>query len=161
MARQQIRCHGDAGRFEEVAGFIYERFGGSVQYIADVAGGQGALTRLLNKKHNYQSEVIDPRGYALKGVPHRTDAYSPAMASYYDLIVGLHPDEATRAVAESAFVRPVLVVPCCNFWDPTQKLGAAALVDAVAGYFTDNGIAYEIVQFKFKGPKNVGLLTSL
>ena len=30
---------------------------------ADVAGGQGLLTRILNKKFHYHSEVIDPRGW--------------------------------------------------------------------------------------------------
>ncbi len=161
MGRQQIKCHGSVERFEEVAEFIYEKFGNSIKYIADVAGGQGALTRILNKKYNYIAEVIDPRGYALKGVPNRASEFSTEMAAYYDLIVGLHPDEATRAVAESAFKRPVLVVPCCNFWDKTKKLGSKELVLAIENYFDKNNIKYERVQFNFKGPKNIGLLTKI
>ena len=159
MGRQQIKCHGSPERFEEVAGFVYDRFGASIKYIGDIAGGQGALTRILNKKYNYNSEVIDPRGYALKGVANRAEKYEPAMASYYDLIIGLHPDEATRAVVESALTTPVLVVPCCNFWDLTQKLGSRELVAAIEKYFIDNKIQYESIQFNFKGPKNIGLLT--
>ena len=59
--KTQIKCNGDEARFEEVAKFIYDRFGNSIKYIADVAGGQGMLARVLNKKYNYDCEVIDPR----------------------------------------------------------------------------------------------------
>ena len=27
MGRMQVKCHGDDSRFEEVAAFVYERFG--------------------------------------------------------------------------------------------------------------------------------------
>lgn len=37
--KTQVKCKGDEARFEEVARFVYERFGNSVHYIADVAGG--------------------------------------------------------------------------------------------------------------------------
>ena len=50
MGRKQIMCHGAEGRFEEVAKFIYDTYGNSIKYIADVAGGQGALSRILNKQ---------------------------------------------------------------------------------------------------------------
>ena len=155
----QVKCHGDQSRFRVVADFIYDRFGNSIKYIADIAGGQGMLSRLLNKKYNYESEVIDPRHYQLVGVKNRECEYRSEMAGFYDLIVGLHPDEATRDVVESAGTRPVLVVPCCNFWDKSRKLGAKELVADIAAWLDENGIRYEIVQFRFKGPKNVGILT--
>ena len=159
MGRKQVRCHGDEGRFAEVAGFIYGRYGNNIKYIADVAGGQGLLAKILAKRYNYEAEVIDPRGHQLKGVRNRHGGYEQGMAGYYDLIVGLHPDEATREVVESARVRPVLVVPCCNFWDRSRKLGARALVADICAYFGGHGIGYEIINFGFKGPKNVGVLT--
>ena len=43
MARH--RFHGDPKRFDALAAFIYDRWGTDVQYIADVAGGQGMLSR--------------------------------------------------------------------------------------------------------------------
>ena len=159
MGRMQVKCHGDDSRFEEVAAFVYERFGNSVRYIADVAGGQGLLARILSKKYNYDAEVIDPRHYQLVGVKNRECEYKSDMAGFYDLIVGLHPDEATRDVVESAGTRPVLVVPCCNFLDKSRKLGAKELVEDIEKWLCENGIRYETVQFHFKGPKNVGLLT--
>lgn len=157
--KTQIKCNGAEGRFEEIAEFVYEKFGNSIKYIADVAGGQGMLTRILNKKYNYDCEVIDPRHYQVVGVRNRACEYKSEMASYYDLIIGLHPDEAIRDVVESAKVRPVLVLPCCNFWDRTKKLGTKEMVDEICKWLKDNNIKYEVITFNFKGPKNIGILT--
>jgi len=161
MGRRQVKCRGDETRFEVVADFIYNYYGASVRYIADVAGGQGLLSRLLNKKYNYESEVIDPRGYVLKGVPGRACEYSADMAGYYDLIVGLHPDEAVRPIVESALIKPVLVIPCCNYWDRGQKLGSKELVLSIEKYMLENNINYTKTAFDFKGPKNIGFATKI
>ena len=141
-----------------MATFIYERYGLSVNYIADVAGGQGMLSRILRKKYNYEAEVVDPRGWTLRGVPNRAEEFDPALAPYYDLIVGLHPDQATGAVAEAALVKPVIVVPCCNFWSE-EKLGRDELVQAVAEFYRENYVWFERTIFDFKGPKNIGLVS--
>ena len=156
--KEQHRFHGDPARFDVLADDIYERYGRSIQYIADVAGGQGMLARLLNKKYHYECEVVDPRGWALKGVPCRADEFAPAMAGYYDLIVGLHADEATRPVAEAALLKPTILVPCCNFWSE-EKLGRDELVEAIEAYYRQQGIACERVTFAFRGPKNIGLIS--
>ena len=158
MVKGRHRFHGDPARFDVVAEYIYYRYGRSVVYVADVAGGRGMLSRILNKQYNYQSEVVDPRGWVLKGVPSQQKEFDPGLASYYDLIVGLHPDEAMRAVAEAALVRPAILVPCCNFWSQ-EKLGRDALVDAVADYYRQHKVTFERVVFEFKGPKNVGLVS--
>ena len=57
----KYKFHGDPNRFEIVAEFVENKYKSRIQYIADVAGGQGMLTRLLRKK-NYEAEVVDPRG---------------------------------------------------------------------------------------------------
>lgn len=154
------RFHGDPARFEEVAGYVGNNFGRGVRYVADVAGGQGMLSRFLNKQ-GYEAEVIDPRGWTLPGVSSRPEEYEAGMADYYDLIVGLHPDQALRPVIESARVRPVLVVPCCNFWDRSQKLGRDALQVEIEAFFNQNHIQFEKVQFGFDGPNNIGYVTGL
>ena len=156
--KNQHRFHGDPARFEVVAEFIYDRYGTSVRYIADVAGGQGMLCRILRKKYNYECEVVDPRGWTLKGVPGRAAELDMELAAYYDLIVGLHPDEATRAVAQAALVRPTILIPCCNFWSE-EKLGRDELVEAIEDYYREHGVSFERVVFPFKGPKNVGLVS--
>lgn len=152
------RFHGAPGRFEAVAEFISHRYGHQVKYIADVAGGQGMLARLLNKKYNYACEVIDPRGWVLRGVPHRREEFDPSLAAYYDLIVGLHPDQALRAIAEAALVRPAILIPCCNFWSE-EKLGSEELLQAVETYYQRHGLKFERVTFGFHGPKNMAIVS--
>ena len=122
--KNRHRFHGDPRRFELLAELINDRYRDRITYIADVAGGQGMLARILNKKYNYQCEVVDPRGWVLRGVPSRQEAFQASLASYYDLIVGLHPDEATRAVAEAALVRPTILIPCCNFSEFAQRISS-------------------------------------
>lgn len=154
------RFHGDTKRFEAVAEFIACRYGKDIKYIADVAGGQGMLSRILHKKYNYHIEVIDPRRYQLIGVPSRAMPYTSDMADYYDLIIGLHPDEATREIAKSAIRRPVVLIPCCNFWIQGEKLGSLALVEAIEQFYTEQQIPFERVIFDFEGPKNIGLISA-
>lgn len=152
------RFHGDPSRFDAVASFIYDRYGKTIQYIADVAGGQGMLCRILRKKYNYECEVIDPRGWTMRGVPSREVELDPTKAAFYDLIVGLHPDQATRAVARAALVRPTILIPCCNFWSD-EKLGRDELVEAIQSYYCAHRIRHERIVFPFGGPKNVGLVS--
>ena len=86
--------------------------------------------------------------------------YTPDMAPFYDLIVGLHPDAATRAVVESAAQRPILLVPCCNEWDKTRKLGSRELVQAIVEHLDSMNIPNETVLFDIKKPKNIGIITA-
>lgn len=146
------RFHGDPRRFEVVADFVAERYPRAT-YVADVAGGQGMLSRLLTKR-GFDPEVIDPRGNCLAGVRSRAELYTPDMADYYDLVVGLHPDQALRPVVESALLRPVLVVPCCNFWDRNTKLGRDALLDSITEYAHGHQLKAELVELGFRGPQN-------
>ena len=151
------RFHGDPARFEVVARFIADRFP-DARYVADVAGGQGMLTRILRKHFGFEAEVIDPRGWALKGVPSRAELFTPAMADYYDLVVGLHPDQALRSVVESAAKVPVLVVPCCNFWTRDSRLGRDELIEQISEFHNSLGGVSEQVTLAFGGPVNHGLI---
>lgn len=153
------RFNGDPMRFEVIADYIGSRYKGKVKTIADVAGGKGMLCRILAKKYNFDCEVIDPRGYTLVGVKNRKEAYTKDMADYYDLIVGIHPDEALRPVVESALIRPVLVIPCCNFWSQEEILGRDALIEKIGEFYKTNRVQYEKVIFDFEGPKNIGLVS--
>ena len=152
------RFHGDPARFDAVAEFVAERYWDRVKYVADVAGGQGMLARVLSKHYNYACDVIDPRGWVLKGVQNRQAEYVVGMATYYDLIIGLHCDEALREVAASALVRPVVLVPCCNFWSE-EKLGTKELLAAIEAYYRAHRVQFERVTLPFKGPKNIALVS--
>jgi hypothetical protein len=150
------RFHGDPRRFEVVADFVAARFP-ETRTAVDVAGGQGMLARVLSKRHNIVCDVIDPRGWLLTGVSGRAMVYRADMASYYDVIVGLHPDDALREVVASAATRPVVVIPCCNFWDRSRRLGRAGLLEAISASHKEIGDVEPVV-FDFAGPKNLGLV---
>jgi hypothetical protein len=150
------RFHGDERRFEVTADFIVARFP-EARTAADVAGGQGMLARRLRKRHNIECDVVDPRGWVLRGVPSRAEEYRADMAGFYDVIVGLHPDAALREVVNSARVRPVVVVPCCNFWLRDTKLGRDELLDAIDKHHAAYG-TFERVVLDFRGPHNRALV---
>lgn len=153
------RFHGDAKRFQVIADFIAHNYTGRVNRIADVAGGQGMLSRILKKKYNFDCEVIDPRGWCLVGVQNRLEEYRADIADYYDLIVALHPDEALKEVVLSALVRPVIVIPCCNFWDNKKKLDGEEVLDEIEKFYLKNKVEFERVVFDFEGPRNIGLVS--
>jgi ABC-type uncharacterized transport system permease subunit len=128
----------------------------------DGAGGWQVARRIqipiLRKRFGFEAEVIDPPGWALKGVPVRAELYTPAMADYYDLVVGLHPDQALRSVVESADKAAVLVVPCCNFWTRDRRLGRDELIEQISAFHQLIGGASERVTLAFSGPANHGLV---
>ena len=152
--------HGDPARFPVVADFISDHFGQSVKFVADVAGGQGALSRILNKKFNYDSEVIDPRGNTVKGVDSRSECFAALGSDYYDLVIGLHPDEATQEIALSALLTKTVIVPCCNFWDRSKRLGTDALIDELALFYAQHGVEFSKVSLDLETPKRIALVTS-
>lgn len=140
-----------------VAAYVAERFS-DAHYVADVAGGQGMLARLLTKRYQLECEVVDPRGWTLKGVAHRESEYSADMADYYDVVIGLHPDGALTEVVASGVITPTVVVPCCNFWDRSRRLGRDELLAAISTHHTLVGGTVDEVAFDFDGPKNRGLV---
>ena len=117
------------------------------------------LAKLLAKRHGIDCEVVDPRGWTIKGVRSRQEPYRADMADFYDLVIGLHPDQAIREVAESARIRPVVLVPCCNFWSPDEKLGRDALLEVIKVDYQAHGVAFEQVRLNFRGPYNIGLVS--
>lgn len=158
MSRTQHPVYGDPERFEVVAEFIASYYGTAVHAIADVAGGKGLLTRLLQKKKNFACELIDPRQKVLKGIVHRSERFEPEMADYYDLLVGLHPDGALRQLGEAARIRPAVIIPCCNFWDDHRR-GQAELLAAIEDFYRRHAIRFERVTLDFKGPKNIAIIS--
>jgi hypothetical protein len=115
------------------------------------------LARLLRKRHNIDCDVVDPRGWVLRGVHSRAEEYRADMAPFYDVVVGLHPDSALREVVNSALVRPVVVVPCCNFWSTATKLGRDELLRAIAEHHAALGPSEQVI-LDFRGPHNRALV---
>lgn len=102
----------DKRRFELFAQLITERF--AAPRIYDIAGGQGRLNEALTKlgrkvttfdlRHKHLPVLYAQRAFTLD---------EPCEA---ELLVGMHPDGATRIIIEYAAQHrlPFAVVPCCS-----------------------------------------------
>lgn len=151
--------HGDPDRFPALVALIDERFDNDLRYVADVAGGQGMLSKLLKKRLNLAAEVIDPRGHRIRGVAGYEQLFKAENASYYDLVVGLHPDQATQEIVKSALVTKTIIVPCCNYWDRRERLGTLDLLLAIEDFYKKHGVHAERVELDFRKPKNIAFVT--
>lgn len=94
------RFHGDPERFAVLADFVADRYWRTIAFVADVAGGQGMLTRILTKKYHYDCEVVDPRVHVLKGVKSQAREFDAKLAPYYDR------QKKCACKAHRAFVMP-------------------------------------------------------
>lgn len=119
---------GDVRRFEVFADWIEERFPPDrFRRVLDVAGGGGMLALELADR-GYMVKVVDPRKSRpparerrsrrnlLGLVEYVQERFQPSMATEADLVIGLHPDGATKAICEAVDHAPVVIVPCCNYW---------------------------------------------
>jgi hypothetical protein len=102
----------DKRRFDLFARFIVGRF--AAPRIYDVAGGLGRLNEELTRLGRSVT-TFDQR---VKHAPVRyvERAFSLAEPCECDLVVGLHPDGATRGIIEFGAMHriPFAVVPCCS-----------------------------------------------
>lgn len=111
---------GDRRRFEEAAKFIQRNYKRGLN-ILDVAGGSGELSKLLSTL-GYHMTIVDPKLTIAKNdcLKHSITTIRKLFTmnfdiSEYDLVVGLHPDEATEIIIKlcASFQKPFVVVPCC------------------------------------------------
>ena len=102
----------DKRRFELFAQFLTERF--SAPRIFDVAGGQGRLNEALAKLGR-QVTTFDLRHKRLP-VRYAERMFTLEEPCEAELVVGMHPDGATRVIIEYAARHglPFAVVPCCS-----------------------------------------------
>jgi hypothetical protein len=106
---------GDPQRFKQFAQLITQQFP-KQNKIADIAAGCGELSYQLIRQGK-QSTAYDCRYSKLK--PARKHiAYSfdfLKSKKEYELLVGMHPDEATEIIIKQASERkiPFVIVPCC------------------------------------------------
>lgn len=142
---------GDSNRFQVMANFIKRNF--RPCRIADVAGGEGQLTKILNSM-GFNSIVIDPRKIK-NNVPHIRSCYKNNMDDDFDLIIGLHPDEATETICHSS--KPFIIVPCCDHWQGIEKHGASNLYITIERFFHKHKIKYQIIYLPITG-KNIAYI---
>lgn len=124
---------GDRRRFQVFAEFIARQVPDRRARIADVAAGKGALSFAL-RRLGYENVVpFEPRprkGGHVRRLGMRVGLFE-AGAEPFDVVVGMHPDEATDHVLDAALrSRGTLsiVVPCCvrpSAWPWPESWGAS------------------------------------
>lgn len=159
---------GDRHRFEVVASFVQRNFPPPLS-IADVAGGQGNLSFILAQE-GYKCTIIDPRNTDLsknerrmrsrKGIRFKRirKEFTPEMAGNFDLIIGLHPDEATEAICQAAKTKPVVLIPCCRYWRGIESHGSPSMAKTIRRFFRNNKIEWWETLLKMNG-KNLVFVT--
>lgn len=126
---------GDSRRNIIFADFIFRQFGKKPKTCLVIADGKGELALLLSKK--YLTRVIEAKPRQTK--TRKRVKYTKGWFSYddpiiEDIIVGMHPDEATAEIVKAARKnhKKWAIVPCClkgleahgvqNFTDWIKKL---------------------------------------
>lgn len=129
---------GDSRRFEVTAKFIARNF--NPCSVADVAGGRGSLSKEL-VKYGFECTVIDPRHNQMPGLKAMHRKFDHSLARKFDLVVGLHPDEATEelCVVAASGVRTV-IVPCCNMWRGIENHGSGSLANTIRLYLGKHNV---------------------
>ncbi len=104
---------GDLQRFERFADFLVREFPSETR-IWDIAGGMGKLNEALTARGR-DVLTFDARAKHLP-VQFAERLLTLGEPCAADLIVGLHPDGATRIIVEYATRHrlPFAVIPCCS-----------------------------------------------
>lgn len=103
----------DKRRFDLFADLLVQRFP-QARRVFDVAGGMGRLNEALTRR-GLEVTTFDRRHKHLP-VRFETRDFTLDEPCACDLVVGLHPDGATRLIIEYAGKHrvPFAVVPCCS-----------------------------------------------
>ncbi len=104
---------GDLARFDRFADFLVSEFPDATR-VWDIAGGMGKLNAALTARGRH-ALTFDARAKHLP-VPFAERLLTLDEPCTADLVVGLHPDGATRIIVEYAARHrlPFAVVPCCS-----------------------------------------------
>ncbi len=103
----------DKRRFDLFADLLVQRFP-AARRVFDVAGGMGKLNAALAAR-GCDVLTFDTR-WKRADVPYAERRFTLDEPCACDLVVGMHPDGATRIIVEYAarHSRPFAVVPCCS-----------------------------------------------
>ena len=121
----------DQRRFELFARFIADRF--PAPRIYDVAGGMGRLNEELTKRG--REVTTYDRRHKHVSVRYAMREFTVEEPCDCDLVVGLHPDDATRPIITYAAHHgvPFAVVPCCSDNGMSYKPWMRHLVELAVG----------------------------
>jgi hypothetical protein len=155
-------------RSQLLAGWIAERFPPCT--VADVGGGKGLLTWLLNQA-GFRAEVVDPVDQPLPSryrdlasgrrvrlgdddrVPRRRARFGPALGRRYDLLVALHGHGSNLAVLETVAQagNSCVVLPCCVVEEPAAPPPGQNWFLWLADHARGLGLEPEFFSLNFSG----------
>jgi hypothetical protein len=103
----------DKRRIDLFSDFVTRHFPGCTK-VFDIAGGQGKLNAAMTAR-GLDVLTFDTR-WKREAVPYAERRFTLAEPCTCDLLVGMHPDGATRIIVEyaAAHRRPFAIVPCCS-----------------------------------------------
>ena len=146
--------------------------------LADVGGGKGLLSYLLNQS-GWQATVIDPLRQALPDkyrdissgsrvkIPpdekvHRIAAeFEAHLAQDFDLLVGMHAHGCNVKIIDAAaqFGCGFVIFPCCVIDEPFYPPLGVHWLESLAGYAVSQGHRLTSIRLNFKG-QNIGLVAA-
>lgn len=108
-----LRTVADKRRFDLFADLVSRYFPGCRRAF-DIAGGQGRLNRALSAR-GLDVLTFDTR-WKHEPVPYAARRFTLDEPCECELLVGMHPDGATRVIVEYAARHglPFAIVPCCS-----------------------------------------------
>ena len=139
---------GDTKRFRLLAEFI-ERNYPNIDTVLDVAGGSNGYLASELRKRDYTVRTIDPcsRDIADFFTLDKLRDLEKEQKQKFDLIVGVHPDGATREICRAAKTHDIVIVPCCNMW--TEK--EPNIYRLIQNYLRTNRIEYALLMLPMRG----------
>jgi hypothetical protein len=156
---------GDPNRFRFFADLIETVLPTKGARIADVASGRGKLQGELYRRGIKNVVAYDGRRRNAKGKPHARWWFDYRTApDEFDLVVGMHPDEATDQIIRFACEKrkPFVVCPCCvlptaiDWFFPWLKTGKYDdWVEHLIFYALGEGMTVEEVELPIKGRSKV------
>lgn len=137
--------------------------------VADVGGGKGLLTYLLNL-HGFNSIVIDPIFQTLPikykdlykkrhkidssiTVPRMSLEFEPEISQKFDLLVGLHAHGSNMKIISSAhqFSIDFVILPCCVIDEPIVKEHGINWRESLITYANELNLSPLTIKLNFVG----------
>lgn len=153
---------GDDNRGLVFARFIVKNFP-EAKCILDVASGKGQVARKLANKKCYVIAVeVHPRfeGRSHKLIRYYKDWFtSESNIEPPDLIVGMHPDEATSEIVLYAIKHriPFAIVPCCVKGKHSENLRYQGWLNKLKSLARQSGFSVYESQLRMNG-KNIAIV---
>jgi len=137
---------GDTKRFRLLADFIQRNYPHK-KTILDVAGGKDNYLAQELRKNGYEVKSIDPKSKDIRDLFTLELLRELEESERFDLIVGLHPDGATKDICKAASTHDIVIVPCCNMWTTKEQ----DIYSLIENYLRSNKIPYSTTILPMKG----------